>query len=65
MKDLISVLDFAVLPGGKYLLRKALERIAQVVNESGSSFYSQSLALSLNEKGKSHSLIASVDTPFN
>ena len=65
MKDVILVLNFVVFPNGKYLLRKALERIAQVVNELGSSFYSQSLALSFNEKGKSHNLIASVDIPFN
>jgi len=32
-----------------------------VMNELGSSFYNQSLARSLSEKGKSRSLIASVD----
>jgi len=54
-----------VFPGGKYLLRKALERTSQVVNELGSSFCSQSLALSLNEKGKSRSRIASADTQLS
>ena len=43
------------------MLRKALESVSQAVNELGSSFYSQSLALSLSEKGKSRSLIASLD----
>jgi len=43
------------------LLRKALKSISQVVKALGSAFCSQSLALSLNEKGKSHSLIASLD----
>jgi len=38
MNEVISVLYFAVLLGGKYLLRKALESVSQVVNESGSSF---------------------------
>jgi len=47
------------------LLRNALERTSQVVNELGSSFCSQSLALSLNEKRKSRSQIASVDTPLS
>ena len=64
MNDVIFVLSFAVLPGGKYLLRKALESISQVVNELGSSLYNQSLALSLSEKGKSRSLIASLDAPL-
>jgi len=36
-----------------------------VVNELGSSFRSQSLALSLNENRKSLIRIASVGTPFN
>ena len=52
-------------PGRKYLLRKALDRTSQVVNELGSSFCSQSLALSLNEKEKSRSQIASADTPLS
>ena len=59
-----QALSLAVLPGGKYLLRKAPESAAQVVNELGSSFCSQSLALSLSEKGKSRSLIASLDAPL-
>jgi len=53
MNDAISVINFAVLPSGKYLLREALESISQVVNELGSLFYNQSLALSFSEKGKS------------
>ena len=61
----MSVHSLAVLPGGKYLLRKAFERASQVVNELGSSFYSQSLALSLNENGKSLSRIALADTPLS
>ena len=61
LNDVISALSFTVLPGGKYLLRKALESVSQVVKELGSSFYSQSLALSLSEKGKSRSLIASLN----
>jgi len=65
MKDMISILNFAGLYNEKYLLRKALERITQVVNELGSSFCSQSRVLFFNEKGKSHSQIASVDTLFN
>jgi len=48
----ISVLSFAALPDGKYLLRKALESISQVMNELGSSFCNQSLALSSVRKGK-------------
>ena len=35
-----------------------------MVIELGSSFYSQSLALSLSENGKSRSLIASLDSPL-
>jgi len=65
MKDVILALNFAILPYGKYLLRKALESISQVVNELGSSFYNQSLAMSLIEKGKSRNLMASVDTPLS
>jgi len=61
----MSVLSLAVLPGGKYLLRNALESTSQVVNKLGSSFCSQSLALSRSEKGKSRRRIASVDTPFS
>ena len=59
---MISVLSLTVSLGGKYLLRNALERPSQVVVEFGSSFCSQSLALSLSEKGKSRSRIASIDT---
>jgi len=61
----MSVLSLAVLPGKKYLLRIALESTSQVVNELGSSFCSQSLALSHSEKGKSRKGIVSVDTPFS
>jgi len=61
----MSVLNLAVLLGGKYLLRKVLERASQVVNELGSSFCSQSLALSLSEKGKNHRRMASADTPLS
>ena len=43
------------------MLRKALESVSQVVKALGSAFCSQSLALSLNEKGKSRSLIALLD----
>jgi len=39
--------------------------MSQVVNELGSSFCSQSLALSLSEKGKSRSLIASAGCPID
>ena len=63
MKDVISALSFAVLPGGKYLLRKALESVSPVVKALGSAFYSQSLTLSLSKKGKSRNLIASLDAP--
>ena len=35
-----------------------------MVNELGSSFCGQSLALSLSEKGKSRSLIGSLDAPL-
>jgi len=65
VKDVMSVLSLAVLPGRKYLLRNALDRTSQVVNELGSPFYSQSLALSFREKGKSCRQIASVDTPLS
>ena len=61
----MSVLSFAVLVCGKYLLRKALERTPQVVNELGSSFCSQLLALSFSEKGNMHSRMASMDTPLS
>jgi len=64
MKDMISALSFAVLPSGKYLLRKALESMSQVVKALGSAFCSQSLALSLSEKGKSCSLIVWLDAPL-
>ena len=43
-------------------MRNAFERASQVVNELGSSFYSQLLALSFSEKGKICSQIALVDT---
>ena len=49
---------------GKYLLRKALESISQVVKELGSAFCSQSLALSLSKKGKSRSLVVSLEAPL-
>ena len=62
---MIFGLSLAVLPGGKYLLRKAFERVFQVVMEFGSSLRSQSLALSFKEKGKSLSLMASALTPFS
>ena len=65
VKEVISVLRLAVLPGGKYLLRKAFERASQVVNNLGSSFCSQSLALSLSRNGKSLSRIALVVTPLS
>jgi len=45
-------------------LWKALKRVSHIANELGSLFYSQSLALSLSESGKSRSRIASIDTPF-
>jgi len=51
-----------VWPRGKYFLRKALDRASQVVNELGASLRSQSLALSVSEKGKSLNLIASTKT---
>jgi len=47
------------------LLRNAFEITSQVLNELGSSFCSQSLALTRNEKGKSHRQIALVDTLFS
>ena len=53
------------LAGGKYLLKNAVDRASQVVNKLGSSLRSQSLALSVSEKGKSLNLIASVETPLN
>ena len=59
---MISSLNIAVLLNRKHLLKKAFEKASQVVNELGSSFRSQSLALSSNENGKSLNLIASVDT---
>ena len=54
-------LNFIVLPSEKYLLRKALGRVPQVVNELGSSFCIQSLDLSLSEMRKR----ASTDIPFS
>ena len=65
MKEVISVLNFAVLPERKYLLRKALERTSHMVSELGSLFYNQSLTLSLNENRKSLMRIASTGIPFN
>ena len=62
---MISILNFTILLGGKYLLRKAFGRSFQVVNELDTSFYNQSLALSLSEKGKSLSHMVSVDTLLN
>jgi len=62
---MISALNLAVLPGGKSLLRKALDKASQVVNELGSLLRSQSLALSVNKKGKSLSLITSAETPLH
>jgi len=61
----MSFVNFTVLSGEKYLLGKALERVSHVVNELGSLFCCQSLALSLSEKGKSRSRLASTDTPFS
>jgi len=61
----ISALNLAVLPGGKYLLRKTFESASQVVNELGSSLMSQSLALSVSKKGKSLRLIASAEAPLS
>ena len=52
---MISALNLAVLSGGKYLLRNAVDRASQVVKELGSSLRSQSLALSVSKKGKSQS----------
>ena len=61
----MSALNLAVLLGGKYLLKNAVDRASQVVKELGSSLRSQSLALSVNEKGKSRSLMASAGTPLS
>jgi len=61
----MSILNVAVLPSEKYLLRKALKRTSQVMNELGSSFSSQSFILSFSKNGKSRSQIASVDTPLS
>ena len=60
--EVIFALNLAILPEGKYLLRKALDKASQVVNEVGSSLRSQSLALSVSEKRKSLSLIVSAET---
>jgi len=65
VKELMSVLSLAVLPGGKYLLSKAFERASQVMNELGSSFCGQSLALFLSENMMSLSRIASVVTSLS
>jgi len=61
----ISALNLTVLPREKYLLRNAIDRASQVVNELGFSLRSQSLALSISEKRKSLNLIASAETLFS
>jgi len=50
---MIFTLNFAFLPEEKYLLRKALEKSSQVVNELGSSFCSQVLYPSVRRRGAS------------
>ena len=55
----MSALNLEVLPGGRYLLRNVVDKASQVVKELGSSLRSQSLVLSVSEKGKSRSLMAS------
>jgi len=61
----MSALNLAVLPGGKYLLKNAVNKASQVVKKLGSSLRSQSLALPVSEKGKSRSLMASAETPLS
>jgi len=63
--EVMPALNLAVVPSGKHLHRKALETVSYDVKAFGSSFYSQSLALSFKDKGKSYSRIASVGTPFS
>jgi len=65
VNKVISTLNFEVLLGGKYLLKKALERASHVPKEFGSSCCSQLLALSFNEKMKGLSSIAYGDTPLS
>ena len=47
------------------MLRNAVDKASQVVKELGSSLRSHSLVLFVSEKGKSHSLIASAETPLS
>jgi len=60
----MSILSFAILLGGKSLLRKALERTSYVEKQLGVSSNNQSLALYFSENEKSLSQIASFDAPF-
>lgn len=48
----VSALNFAEFPWGKYLLRKAFNSVSQMEKELDSSFNNQSLALSLKEDQK-------------
>ena len=64
VKEVISALNWAVLPCRKYLLGKSLERPPQVMKEFDALFWSQSLVMSFGEKGNNLSYIASANTPF-
>jgi len=59
------VLNLAILPRGKYLLRKAFEKASHIVKELGALFCNQSLTLSFNKNWKSLNRITSLNTPFS
>jgi len=54
----------AVFPGGKYLQRKALDNVSQVVKELALELRSHDFALSFKEKGKSLKWMTSFETAF-
>jgi hypothetical protein len=60
----ISILNFTVLVGGKYLTRKFSTRSFQVMMDLAGNDFTQDFAISLREKRKSLKLISSLETPF-
>ena len=64
MNVVISFLKFAVFAGGKYLAKNFCANSSHVVMRLGGKEFNQTFALSLSEKGKSLSQIASSVTPL-
>ena len=60
----ISFLSFAIFAGGKYFAKNFCANSSNVVMMPGGKEFNQTFALSLGEKGKSLSRIASSVTPL-